>query len=223
MISYDIWCQYSVNLAKQILKQFPGMMDVLFRIHGTIPKMHINNHIASCKAQWAFNYLPYSGETWGENIEGGWAEQNQSAGSTKEMNDGHRHDTLDDFWGYWNWTKTHRMGNYSLIHCVNCPDLYKGATLKRMYLTCIKTLTTRHQNFEALTALHPEDLIKQWEAMDMKPKKVNGEVLSIYETHVKQGTLPDYRVQCPELTILTFSITVICQNIAIPCSERAGS
>jgi len=69
--------------------------------------MHINNHIARCKPLWAFNYLQYSGETWGENIEGGWAKQNQSAGSTKEMNYGHRHDTLDDFFGYWNWTKLH--------------------------------------------------------------------------------------------------------------------
>ena len=67
------------------------------------------NHIASCQQLWAFNYLKYLGETWGENIEGGWAEQNQAAGSTKEQNDGHRHDTLDDFFGFWNWTKLHRI------------------------------------------------------------------------------------------------------------------
>jgi len=29
-------------------------------------------------------------------------EGNQAAGSTKEMNDGHQHDALDDFHGYWN-------------------------------------------------------------------------------------------------------------------------
>jgi hypothetical protein len=44
--------------------------------------------------------LKYSGETWGENIESGWAEQNQTAGSMKEQNDGHWHDSLDDYFGF---------------------------------------------------------------------------------------------------------------------------
>lgn len=109
MISYDIWCQYSVNIQKRFEKWLPGASILLPRIRGAIPKMHIKNHIASCQQLWAFNYLRYSGETWGENIEGSWAEQNQAAGSTKEQNDGHRHDTLDDVFGFWNWTKLHQM------------------------------------------------------------------------------------------------------------------
>lgn len=59
--------------------------------------MHIKGHILYCQLLWSFNYLPYSGETCGEMIETGWAENNQTAGSTKEMNEGHRHDALDDF------------------------------------------------------------------------------------------------------------------------------
>ena len=57
---------------------------------------------------WAFKYIKYSGETYGEMIETSWAEQNQTAGSTKEQNGSHRHDTLNDFFGYWNWTKYHQ-------------------------------------------------------------------------------------------------------------------
>jgi len=71
--------------------------------------MHIKGHVLYCQLLWSFNYLPYSGETCGEMIETGWAENNQTAGSTKEMNEGHHHDALDDFFGYWNWTKFHEM------------------------------------------------------------------------------------------------------------------
>lgn len=60
-------------------------------------------------------YRPYYGETYGEMIETSWAEQNQTAGSTKKQNDGHRHDTLDDFHGYWNWTKLDRTSTYVLL------------------------------------------------------------------------------------------------------------
>jgi hypothetical protein len=79
-------------------------------MRGAIPKMHIKNHIEACQLLWAFNYLEHSGETCGELIETGWSEGNQAAGSTKEMNAGHRHDILDEYHGYWNWTKTHKLG-----------------------------------------------------------------------------------------------------------------
>ena len=97
MVSYDIWCQYSKNLRKRFNQSFPESAPLLDRVRGAIPKMHIKNHVDSCQQLYAFNYIKYSGETWGENIEGSWAEQNQTAGSTKEQNEGHRHDTLDDF------------------------------------------------------------------------------------------------------------------------------
>jgi hypothetical protein len=123
LLSYDIWCQYHVNLYTRIAKTFgTNVADMIkSRIRGAIPKMHVNNHIAACKALYSFNYLPYSGETWGENIEGGWAEQNQTAGSTKEMNEGHRHDTLDTFFDYWNKSKLRQIGEcpYSVIEPSN--------------------------------------------------------------------------------------------------------
>ncbi|KAF8057825.1 hypothetical protein FPV67DRAFT_1455922 [Lyophyllum atratum] len=175
LISYDIWCQYVINLRKRFSKWFPRMVSILDKIRGAIPKMHVLNHVLLCMLAWSFTYKKYSGETWGENIEGGWAEQNQSAGSTKEMNDGHRHDALDDFMGYWNWTKLHQM----------------AATLDRMYKTCIKTLKTREDNFEQLTVLHPEDRIAAWNAMDTEVKVVGNVVTSVYEVQVKNGTLTD--------------------------------
>ncbi|KAF8221898.1 hypothetical protein L208DRAFT_1325446, partial [Tricholoma matsutake] len=85
MLSYNIWCQFWINLLKRFFL-------------------------------WAFKYIKYSGETYGEMIETGWVEQNQTAGSTKEQNDGHHHDTLNDFFGYWNWTKYHQTSTSPYIY-----------------------------------------------------------------------------------------------------------
>jgi hypothetical protein len=109
MLSYDIWCQYGTNLMKRIRNRFPAIVPTVSRIRGAIPSAHIRGHLLRCQILWAFKYIKYSGETYGEMIETSWAEQNQTAGSTKEQNDGHRHDTLDDFFRYWNWTKYHQM------------------------------------------------------------------------------------------------------------------
>ncbi|KJA15196.1 hypothetical protein HYPSUDRAFT_149455 [Hypholoma sublateritium FD-334 SS-4] len=112
MLSYDIWCSYHVNLKKRFAKYFPKMAHLIDKMRGAIPKMHVKNHIEACQLLWAFNYIKFSGETYGEKIESSWGEGNQAAGSTKEMNDGHRHDALDDYHGYWNWCKLHKLCEY---------------------------------------------------------------------------------------------------------------
>ncbi|KAF8231610.1 hypothetical protein L208DRAFT_1038472, partial [Tricholoma matsutake] len=108
ILSYDVWCQYSIHLLNRIKEQFSALLPIVRCIHGAIPSAHIRGHILLCQLLWAFKYMQYSGETYGKMIETSWAEQNQTAGSTKEQNDGHRHNTLDDFFGYWNWTKLHQ-------------------------------------------------------------------------------------------------------------------
>jgi hypothetical protein len=113
MLCYDIWCSYNINLKKRFTKYFPKMAHLIDKMRGAVPKMHIKNHVEACQLLWAFNYIECSGETYGEKIESSWGEGNQAAGSTKEMNDGHRHDMLDDYNGYWNWCKLHKLREYS--------------------------------------------------------------------------------------------------------------
>jgi hypothetical protein len=86
-------------------KHFPSILSIIEKLDGAIPSLHVHNHLSVCQYKWAFKYLLHSGNMCGEIVETGWAEQNQTAGSTKRMNDGHRHDTIDDFCGYWNWSK----------------------------------------------------------------------------------------------------------------------
>lgn len=65
-----------------------------------------------------------------------------------------------------------------------------------MYIMCIETLKIRNENFKALTAVYPADLIDTWEAMDTTPKVIDGEVFSVYEAHVKNGL--------PKIVVLFF-------------------
>ncbi|KIJ16194.1 hypothetical protein PAXINDRAFT_75869, partial [Paxillus involutus ATCC 200175] len=112
VLTYDIACQYSINLVKRFEAQFPDMADVIKRVTLLIGKLHLVNHTEICQYWWSLNYTPCVGWTDGEHIEAGWAEQKQAGGSTKEMNHGHRHDTLSDFQNDWNWLKVQKMGEW---------------------------------------------------------------------------------------------------------------
>lgn len=93
-VTNDIWCQYHVNLEPRVEELFENMLPILRRVRGAIP---------ICEILWNLNWLPNCGLTVGKMIETGWAEQNLTAGSTKEQKDGHRHDSIDDTSGHWNW------------------------------------------------------------------------------------------------------------------------
>jgi hypothetical protein len=120
--SYDIECQHSIHRASRFSEWFPDLVPVIKWMIGCIPKMHIGNHKDDCMYRYSFNYTDCVGCTCGEGIETTWAEANQTAGSTKKENRGHRRDTLDDFHSYWNWQKVVNMGKIiiSKSHYVPC-------------------------------------------------------------------------------------------------------
>ena len=115
--SYDIECQHDKNRVARFTKWFPDLADVAACIVGCIPSMHIHNHKEDCQYRYAFKYTPNVGCTCGEGIEQTWAEAGQTGGSTKKENCGHRHNSLDDFHGYWNWEKILKMGESTNLCC----------------------------------------------------------------------------------------------------------
>ncbi|KAJ7123012.1 hypothetical protein C8R44DRAFT_621806, partial [Mycena epipterygia] len=114
-VTYDIYCQYGVKLESWVAQMFGKMIPIIRRIKGSIPKMHIHNHQDACEILWNLNWLPHSACTVGEMIETGWAEQNLMAGSTKEQNDGHRHDLIDNTSSHWNWDKLIRLSTCCIV------------------------------------------------------------------------------------------------------------
>ncbi|KAI0085202.1 hypothetical protein BDY19DRAFT_896968, partial [Irpex rosettiformis] len=108
-LTYDIACQYSKNFAKRIC-EFPPCMRLddarMSTMRFAIPKKHWRVHGEKNHSHFSLNYLPYSGRTYGEGIETGWAHMNPVSMSTKEMAPSARREVLDDHWSSWNWQKT---------------------------------------------------------------------------------------------------------------------
>ncbi|KAI5988585.1 hypothetical protein EDD15DRAFT_2389281 [Pisolithus albus] len=111
-MSYDIACQWHKNLWTRMLA-FPPAMQLQYttmRIHFLVPKFHLPAQIAKCHTLYLFNFLPGVGHTDGEAPERGWSSINPAASSTKEMGPGSCRDTLDDYFGDWNWKKLTGLG-----------------------------------------------------------------------------------------------------------------
>ncbi|KAJ7476287.1 hypothetical protein B0H11DRAFT_1727305 [Mycena galericulata] len=174
--TYDIWCHYGVKLAARVEEMFPSMAPIIAAIRGAIPKMHIHNHIERCQLEWNLNWLCYVAFTVGEMIETGWAEHNLTAGSTKEMNAGHRHDAVDDTSNHWNWDKMIALAS--------------ADTLLRLYRLAISERRTRTANFEDVDSDVREKrpvAVAKWEAMDVKPRMEKGKFYSVFQATFKNG------------------------------------
>jgi hypothetical protein len=108
--------------------------------------MHIRNHKDDCQYRYSFAYTDCVGDTCGEGIETSWSEGNQTGGSTKKQNKGHRHDELDKFHGHWNWEKVIKLGGLvglAVIH-VHLKSLGK-------HTRCIGSISEPEQNCSSFT------------------------------------------------------------------------
>ncbi|KAJ6522886.1 hypothetical protein B0H19DRAFT_1345812 [Mycena capillaripes] len=171
VLTYDVYCQYFKSLTSRFGRWFPSLTGLIKRLSGAVPKMHIRNHVAQCNTQWSTNFTEFLAFLIGKLIEGLWAELNQFAGSTKEMNHGHRHDTLDDGCGQWNWDKVIGMGQ----------------TLLKMYREACAAVRKRLLPFEQLTAATNPELIAKWSTMKKTWEIKDGEYRSPYQANLKDG------------------------------------
>lgn len=106
VVSYDIACQWSRNLANRCDAYGIDVLKELSNICFLVPKFHLPAHVPICQYSFSFNFNPRVGRTDGESPERGWSATNGIASSTREMGPGSRHDTLDDHFGDNNWRKT---------------------------------------------------------------------------------------------------------------------
>ncbi|KAF7321124.1 CxC2 domain-containing protein [Mycena chlorophos] len=111
ILSYDIACQWTKNLASRV-KKLPHLVrfklvSALFQF--AIPKLHIKGHLLLCQVLFALLLMLGAGMTDGEAIERSWSMIGGVATSTRVCGPGARWDKLDNHWSFWNWTKTLRM------------------------------------------------------------------------------------------------------------------
>lgn len=112
IISYDIACQFSVNFLER-MQDFPSEFQIRVNeseIIWLVPKFHLPAHGSPCQIIYAFNFREGVGRSYGEGIEGNWAETNHAALMMCEMPEAARHEMLDDIFGAINWSKLITFG-----------------------------------------------------------------------------------------------------------------
>ena len=117
IISYDIACQWKLNIPSRMAKLPDHLCLTLPLITSSfifgIPKFHVPAHLTVCALPHSLNLMPGVGCTDGEGIERNWSEINRVACSMREMGPGAQHDTIDDHFGHHNFRKLVRLGNCS--------------------------------------------------------------------------------------------------------------
>ncbi|KAM6493722.1 hypothetical protein JOM56_010083 [Amanita muscaria] len=169
VISYDIACQWSINLNTRLQRIDSKFADTMFNDRNTrtrffVPKFHLPAHVARCRTRYSFNYSKDVGRTDGEAPERGWAEINPIASSTKEMGPGYRRDTLDSHFNDYNWRKIINLGKLrtTLLRKVKEAGADKAE------------FTSQHDQLESSL---PPDALRQWkeevEAWERDPSSSN--------------------------------------------------
>ncbi|KAJ7166380.1 hypothetical protein C8R43DRAFT_1103994 [Mycena crocata] len=111
VVTYDIACEYYVKI-KARFRDSPDLVDVadiVDRIRWGIPALHVTGHKSDCTYQFGTAYMDCIGHFHGETAEAYWPSANKIGGHARQMNNGHRQDTLIDNANDWNWKKTVNM------------------------------------------------------------------------------------------------------------------
>ncbi|KAK7026078.1 hypothetical protein VNI00_015724 [Paramarasmius palmivorus] len=109
-ISYDSNCQYCVNRDRRFDRAYlNGVKEVVSAMGCIVPDVHIKGHQDDCTVLFSHNYRWCLGHFHGETAEYYWPELNQVGSFTRQMNDGHRADTIIAHHNDWNWKKIINM------------------------------------------------------------------------------------------------------------------
>lgn len=168
LISYDIACQWSRNLAKRV-RAFPlSMQEVFLRILilFAVPKFHLPAHGSKCQSPYNLGFIEGAGRVDGEGIERGWSLMNSIATATREMGPGFRHDTMDDHWQSLNWRKIVSLGEHERrMQVMAILNRVTGPTLLRKFNEAVKMAAKQTTIFESLSATFTSDEIASMYAM----------------------------------------------------------
>ncbi|KZP18026.1 hypothetical protein FIBSPDRAFT_956592 [Athelia psychrophila] len=182
-LSYDIMCQWIVNLWTRVLA-LPEAIRPTFpkeALVGKIPQFHLEAHGRKCHTRYSLRLTPGVGRVEGEAPERGWSILGRAATQTKEMGPGARHNVIDDICGFSNWRKTVDLGN-SLLK-----KLVLAITESIYYWRAFRGLE------DGLNREHPgciaewEIMLSAWEADPSKPCP--------YESKEKELTVNKVKLQ----------------------------
>jgi Asp-tRNA(Asn)/Glu-tRNA(Gln) amidotransferase C subunit len=116
-ISYDIACQWAVNLAARN-KKLPKEMQLDLEkicVRCGLPVWHAGSHEDECQNANSLSFMEGVGKSDGEGVERTWAVLNPSAYHTKDAGQGVREDVLEDKIDNHNFLKNLGQGESDLL------------------------------------------------------------------------------------------------------------
>ena len=87
LITYDIACQWSRNLAIR-MDEYPENMRINLErveVQTAVPSFHIHAHGPKCQQAFSLAFLLYVARTAGEEVETSWAHMNVASAAIQEM------------------------------------------------------------------------------------------------------------------------------------------
>ncbi|KAJ6513753.1 hypothetical protein C8R47DRAFT_1286610 [Mycena vitilis] len=110
VLSYDIACQYHVNIKKRFENEsLKDLLPLVSSMRWAVPALHVRGHQSSCIYAYSAAYMEATGHFHGETAEQYWPELNQIGPLVRQMNNGHRQDTVILHHGDWNFKKMAKM------------------------------------------------------------------------------------------------------------------
>jgi len=151
LISYDIACQWFINLFKQIDSQWPNEIKPWpgTTLIPAIPKLHEPMDQTANHQVYSLNYVPGVGLSNCECSECFWGLHNILGNSTKMQGPGSRQDVLDNHFSFWNW----------------CKYIGQGATLLQRYKSAVADRNIQREGHRGLTKSLESSLVAKWEHM----------------------------------------------------------
>ncbi|KAJ8469906.1 hypothetical protein ONZ45_g16729 [Pleurotus djamor] len=108
-VSYDIACQWKINLPKRRENLPSHLQATNVAIHTGLPIWHSVAHEQSCQMSNSLQFQQGVGCTDGEGIERVWSLLNPASWSTRVMGAGARQDNLEDRIDFHNWQKNIKL------------------------------------------------------------------------------------------------------------------
>lgn len=149
LISYDVCCQWFINLHKRIVEHWPPEITppATTKFIPAIPKMHEPAHGKANHHMYSLNYIPGVGQSDLEAPERIWSPHNILGNATKTQGPGSRHDVLDDHFNYWNYSKYISLGD----------------SLAKRYRAAVAERNIQVEGHRGLTASLTSDQVERWE------------------------------------------------------------
>ncbi|KAJ6503829.1 hypothetical protein C8R45DRAFT_1070360, partial [Mycena sanguinolenta] len=172
--SYDSYCSAVVNQLKRAVQLFPTahwFHEKLRISEGQVAAAHINDHGAQCKTMWQPVYFPTRAHFHGESAESVWAFLNALGASTRQMNGGARHDTINFVMDSWNTSKV--MCQAELL----AAEREEALELFVKHMAVVKYLSNEHR-----------DKVGEWSKMSRVCRNEGGTLQSVYQHRTR--TLP---------------------------------